>query len=542
MGFQIENNVLQKYTGEQTEVVVPDGIVSIAGSAFYMRARNISKIDLPDALESIGGHVFEKMPIKEVVIPDNVKEIGYCAFDDCPELETVSLPASAKMHLPTFRDCPKLKTIIFRGENVALDTYPIKNCRALNRVITTEKGMMILQKYMPAKVKYFTAEGVQILTPEQKKEAEKKSVLKKAAASAVKASACDIDILNGIDKNVSVIILPAGLSAIPAEAFKDCTALEKIVFTEEIKTVEARAFSGCTALKQVVLSDRLESIAASAFQKCKAITTVVGSANAIKSAKAAMSDSIDYLTIPKAKTDFEKEIFPEIERTVPLYDLLIWAGETKCKIKYAENGKSAPDILLTYIRYIYATQVKELPDCNKDNYGLMTVQLERSDLADRIAGVLEYESMMDAIKRYVPEFCFTYRNHSFKYKTDKKSVFAGEPLVALVKKARNMANGDTDATVYDSCEVSNQPMDVIPYVRYATAEELSALEESYGIWSDSSLFNAARGSKNARMQLSAAAKTGRQSVVFARSAMKLNENYQAQSEIDAGSFTFKLEL
>ena len=142
----------------------------------------------------------------------------------------------------------------------------------------------------------------------------------------------------------------------------------------------------------------------------------------------------------------------------------------------------------------------------------------------------------------MPEFCFTYRNHFFKYKTNKKSVFAGEPLVALVKKARNMANGDTYETVYDSSEVSNQPTDVIPYMRYASAEELSTLEESFEIWSDSSLFNATRGSKNARMQLSAAAKAGRQSVVLARSAMKLNENYQAQSEIDAGSFTFKLEL
>lgn len=527
MDFQIANNILERYIGDQTEVVVPDGIVSIADSAFCMSKYPITQIALPGTLKRIGCWVFQCMPIKEIFIPDSVESIDGCAFNKCPELETVSLPASAALETSTFYDCPKLKTIIFRGENMVLKHYPVTKCRALNRVITTEKNLRILQEYMPGNVKYFTADGTQILTPQQKEKAEKKSMLKKAIVSAAKASSDDVAMLEGINKKASVIVLPSGLKVIPAEAFKDCTALEKIVFSAEIQSVEARAFSGCTSLKQVVLSDSLNSIASSAFQKCKEITLVVGNANAIKLAKAAIKGYIHFLTLPKAQTDFESDLFSEIEKTVSLYDLLIYAGETDYNVKYAENGKTAPDILLTYIRYAYTSQVSALPDCNKDNYSRVTITLEKKPLADKIAGVLDHESMMKALKKYIPEFSFAYIEQPYgdryetEFKIEKKSVFAGEPLVALIKKARNMANGDIPESMYDSFEIINQPANVIPYVHFASTEELSTLEKTYEIWSNSSLFNTAR--KNARVHLLAVAKVGMQSVVLARSTMGLNE-------------------
>lgn len=41
--FQIQNGKLMKYTGEETEVTIPSGVTSIAGSAFWFCPHPIKK-------------------------------------------------------------------------------------------------------------------------------------------------------------------------------------------------------------------------------------------------------------------------------------------------------------------------------------------------------------------------------------------------------------------------------------------------------------------------------------------------------------------
>ena len=57
-GFVIFNNVLYKYFGTATNVVVPDGITAIYGHAFYNR-RNLQSVILPESVKTIGLMAFK---------------------------------------------------------------------------------------------------------------------------------------------------------------------------------------------------------------------------------------------------------------------------------------------------------------------------------------------------------------------------------------------------------------------------------------------------------------------------------------------------
>lgn len=499
---------------------------------------------VPEEVTHISFKAINNSPtLRELFVPDSVRKIDRNSIFYCPKLETISFPPAAEIDFQAIDGCPGLTTLIFRGNETVLDSSPVHKCPALKKIISSEQMMKKIYTYFPSKVKFFTEDGTPLPTPVQLQAEEKKMTIKKASASAAKKSATDITLLESIDKSASVIHLPEGLKVIPAETFKDCVNLKKIILSEDVTTIEARAFSGCVALEQLAFKGKVTSIASTAFQKCKAIQSVVADTGTAKLLKAIIkASSVTFLTVPKAKTDFEKQIFPEIEKKISLCELLLWAGDTKSKITYANDGKPASEILLAYIRYAYASQVQELPDCNKNNYFDLTVPLEKAELADRIANALDKESLLATLEKLLPACCFEYHNDSWKFKKETKDVFAGEALIALLKKARNMANKETMSTVYDSCIIINSPADVIPYIRYAPAEKLDSIKQSFSLWGDSSLFSASKASRNNSMELSAVAKGGRQSVALALSAMPLNDHFHPETAIDAGSFIFETEF
>ena len=93
MDFEIKDGCLVKYTGEDTEVVVPDGVTSI-GNEVFSWCRSLTSVTIPNGVTNIGDMAFYKSSLTSVRIPDSVTSIGDSTFYECSSLTSVTIPDS----------------------------------------------------------------------------------------------------------------------------------------------------------------------------------------------------------------------------------------------------------------------------------------------------------------------------------------------------------------------------------------------------------------------------------------------------------------
>lgn len=92
--FEICDGELIHYYGDNSHVIVPDGIRMIYNRAFY-GCESLESISIPKSVQTIGNHAFAGCcSLKSVSIPEGLEKIGVRAFYRCESLENISLPES----------------------------------------------------------------------------------------------------------------------------------------------------------------------------------------------------------------------------------------------------------------------------------------------------------------------------------------------------------------------------------------------------------------------------------------------------------------
>ena len=92
--FQIENGILLKYCGDDTDIAIPDGVISVGDRAFAERS-DIIRVKIPDSVTEIGNYSFYRCAsLCGITVPDSVKRIGDGAFYGCSSFTEFTVPDS----------------------------------------------------------------------------------------------------------------------------------------------------------------------------------------------------------------------------------------------------------------------------------------------------------------------------------------------------------------------------------------------------------------------------------------------------------------
>ena len=131
----IENGVLVKYIGRETDIVLPDGIEKLADGLFS--GRKIRSIVIPEGVHTIGRRAFENcLELEKVSLPSTLEELGGYAFVDCHKLKSINLGDKlTSIENSVFSECFELRNVIIPRNVERIEAFAFKSCRKFTSIV-----------------------------------------------------------------------------------------------------------------------------------------------------------------------------------------------------------------------------------------------------------------------------------------------------------------------------------------------------------------------------------------------------------------------
>lgn len=295
-----------KYNGADDIVEIPQKINGIQVKSIGERAfegnDSITKLVIPEGVTSIAASAFSCCrKLKYVTFPNSLEEIGFIAFYNCESLESIYIPEMVKtIANEAFSGCGEVKKIQVASNNKIFDSR--NNC---NAIVITSKDELIV--------------GCENTTFE--------SGLKTIGQYAF--------------KNVSglrVIDIPSSVTCIDEGAFFGCDNIEDVTLPEKLQKIGESAFYNCSKLSNIELPDGIIEIGSYAFSFCTKLKSIYIPASVEKMGsmilgyhgddlvikcyrwslayKYAQDFSIKYEILEVPKTDISKAVIQGIENKI----------------------------------------------------------------------------------------------------------------------------------------------------------------------------------------------------------------------------------
>lgn len=301
--------IINGYTGESTEVVIPEEIdgfpVVIFNSDMFNGNTEITKITIPGTISRIYGHSFSGCTALETVIlnegvqvisdyafynckslknlylPDTLTTIGYSCFTLCESLENFHLPASVtNIDISCFSFCD-LESLTVDENNPVYDSR--ENC---NAIVRTEDNTIV-----HATKNTFIPSSITAIGPDAFYTTKIESIEIPDSVTQIGYSAfCDCDNLTEITlppkleiisdglvqycDNLKTVNIPDSAKEIHADAFKGCTSLENIEIPYGVICIYENVFKGCKSLKEITFPETVVSLSWYVLMDCDNLTDV----------------------------------------------------------------------------------------------------------------------------------------------------------------------------------------------------------------------------------------------------------------------------
>lgn len=193
--FEVFHEELIKYVGDETKVIVPNGITYIKDFAFA-QCKNIVEIIIPESVTRIGDYAFHECDnLVKVDMPNTIISIGNGAFSCCRKIESIDIPCQIRtIGRSVFYRCPMLKTINMPPIITKIERSAFSLCTSLQKIT------------LPRDLKVIGETAFQGCT------------------------------------SLKELILPEGVTTIHWRAFFNCPKLRKLVLSKKLNEVADHAF------------------------------------------------------------------------------------------------------------------------------------------------------------------------------------------------------------------------------------------------------------------------------------------------------------
>ncbi len=312
--FDESTGTVTGYTGESTDIVIPETIAGVAVKAIGDKAFTMSdnghasvkitSISLPNALESIGEAAFTNTLIESINIPATVKSIGENAFYYCAALETVTfgdgigemtwgrgtfrntavknitIPAGlATIPALCFQDTTGTGTFTIPATVTRLGDSAFLRSKYESFVFAPGTADLVCEKqvFAGASMRAFEIPARMVeMGGSFFQDAAKLTSLtfadrtKPLTAHKIEGAAAGFHLAGTA---VTSLNIPGSVGAVP-DGMANNVPLRSLTLGEGITSIEPYAFYG-TALESVTFPKSLESIGASAFQGSSVLTEII---------------------------------------------------------------------------------------------------------------------------------------------------------------------------------------------------------------------------------------------------------------------------
>ncbi len=274
--FKIENGVLEAFTGEDPEIVIPEGVHTIGDGVFKGMSWLLS-VTLPSSLKKIGAGAFKGCrQLKSINFPDGLQEIGEYAFHRCHGIEEMTFPKSVtKVGSYAFLYCDHVRKAVLEGpKHLGKATFS-HNLEL--REITLDKeiddsnfndevfeGCVRLHRITLSDETYEVDDLVRAMSSDSTFPGTIKSIAK----SVFHSLQIEDGVLQSFNINLKSISLPEGITAIGKSCFFDKKGIVNITFPKTLREIRANAFLNCVSLEEVNIQSGDIILDDKAFRGC----------------------------------------------------------------------------------------------------------------------------------------------------------------------------------------------------------------------------------------------------------------------------------
>jgi len=243
--FEFSAGTLISFTGNQTSFTVP-GYITVIGPSAFANCTNLSELILHDSVTNIGNSAFSGCTgLTGIIIPHSVTSVGSNVFQNVNPNLSITWNYNPALPVATFS--AYLTEVIFPNGTTAIPANFFMNCTNLARVT------------IPSSVTNVDTGAFSGISPSQL------SVIWEYNPSFTAFY---------FSPYLTQVIIPAGTTAIAANAFYNCAKLTSITIPNTVTSIGANAFEGCTGLTSVNIPSSVTSIGNSAFMNCSNLSSV----------------------------------------------------------------------------------------------------------------------------------------------------------------------------------------------------------------------------------------------------------------------------